>query len=53
LESELKQKSWILGEASSDEIFNTDPDELWRSILRKKGGKYKMISNYPTDPRLN
>lgn len=53
LKDEFTNKSWFIGELSADEIFDTDPDDLWRSVLRKKGGKYKMYSNYPIDPRLN
>lgn len=53
LEEEMKNNSWIVSEADTDELFNTDPSELWRVILKGMGGKYKMYSNYPIDPRLN
>jgi putative transcriptional regulator len=53
LEDEMESKSWIMGEINSDEIFDTDPNDLWRGILKGMGGKYKMYSNYPIDPRLN
>ncbi len=51
---EMKQKSWIVFRASSlDFIFEKPAEELWKHVLREKGGKFKLISNYPTDPRLN
>lgn len=54
LENELKQNSWIIYKsATAEDIFDTHPDNLWRECLKKMGGKYKMISNYPSDPRLN
>ncbi len=54
LEEELEQNSWIIYKsATAEDIFDTQPDFLWRECLKKMGGKYKIISNYPTDPRLN
>jgi len=52
--SELQEKSWIVFQNPSPElIFDTDAEGLWQAVLKKMGGKFKLISNYPTDPRLN
>ena len=54
LMEEMKQKSWIVyRNPSSDFIFEKPAKELWKHVLREKGGKFKLISNYPIDPRLN
>lgn len=54
LEAELKEKTWIVSNyATPHQVFDMDADKLWKSILNDMGGKYKMISNYPIDPRLN
>ena len=54
LEDELKENSWIIcPNATSKQIFDTAPEKLWKDTLQQLGGKYKVISNYPTDPRLN
>ncbi len=54
LADELESKSWIVYKgATATQVFDTDPDELWRTVLKAMGGKYKMFSNYPSDPRLN
>lgn len=54
LEEELEQNSWIVYKAATaEDVFDTQPDVLWRECLKRMGGKYKIISNYPTDPRLN
>lgn len=54
LMDELKAKSWIVfKKASPDMVFEMNPDELWKEALKTMGGKFKVISNYPTDPRLN
>ncbi|MTI29805.1 YqgE/AlgH family protein [Cytophagales bacterium RKSG123] len=54
LESEVKEGSWFVSKsATPDQVFDTNPDDLWRDVLREMGGKYKMYSNYPIDPRMN
>ncbi|MEQ8580691.1 MAG: YqgE/AlgH family protein [Marinoscillum sp.] len=54
LMDELKSKSWIVYKKASPEVvFEMNPDDLWREALKTMGGKFRVISNYPTDPRLN
>ena len=53
LNDELRQDSWMVSKTSSDFVFNTPVDQFWRSILKTMGGDFKVIANYPTDPRLN
>ena len=53
LDEELKQKAWIISTNYANDIFGYDTEHLWRIILKDMGGKFKMIANYPTDPRLN
>ncbi|MDX2302329.1 MAG: YqgE/AlgH family protein [Microscillaceae bacterium] len=53
LEGELTDKVWITTQVESGFIFETPAEQFWRSILRKMGGKHKILSNYPLDPRLN
>ncbi|MFT6828166.1 MAG: putative transcriptional regulator [Roseivirga sp.] len=54
LREELDQQSWFVKpNATERQIFEMDEDALWKSILHEMGGKYKVFSNYPADPRLN
>lgn len=53
LAGEVDEGSWILTRAPTDFIFETDPDDLWRSVLRRMGGPYALLANFPTDPRNN
>jgi putative transcriptional regulator len=54
LQREIKEKSWIVYKPESlMPIWDMDSEDLWRSILKQMGGKFKMLSNYPIDPRLN
>ncbi|MEL6652912.1 MAG: YqgE/AlgH family protein [Bacteroidota bacterium] len=53
LDQELERKSWIVAPSELEFVFREDYDDLWRTILQSMGTKYKVIANYPVDPRLN
>jgi putative transcriptional regulator len=53
LEQEMAEPSWIVVRAEPDDVFAPDPDELWRTVLHRKGGKYALIATMPFDPSLN
>ena len=53
LEAELAEPAWIVADAEPDDVFAADPDELWRTVLQRKGGKFALIATMPFDPRLN
>jgi putative transcriptional regulator len=52
LEAELAEPSWIVAEADAEDVFGDDSD-LWSSVLRRKGGAFKLIATMPEDPSLN
>ncbi len=53
LRTEMEDAGWILAEAEAALVFPEDPRQLWRTILRRMGGEYALLANYPDDPRLN
>jgi putative transcriptional regulator len=53
LEAELDEEAWITAPGGADLIFDTDPDALWRTVLRRMGGEYAVLANFPDDPRMN
>ena len=53
LEAELEEPSWIVVDADPEDAFADDPDELWRTVLNRKGGRYALIAAMPFDPTLN
>ena len=53
LEAELEEPAWIVATALPDDVFAADPDELWRTVLQRKGGKFNLIATMPYDPRMN
>ena len=54
LQSELEVNSWIISRnVNIEQIFDTDDKSLWKEVLHKMGGKFKIVANFPVDPRLN
>ena len=53
LAGEMQGQSWIRHPASAGKVFTLVSDAFWRDILREKGGRFKVLANYPVDPRLN
>lgn len=53
LEGEMKRNSWILTQADHKLLLQNQEASFWRETLKKMGGDYKVLANYPTDPRLN
>jgi putative transcriptional regulator len=49
----MKRKAWLTHPASLELVFETDPKNLWQSILRQKGWKYKLLSQMPEDLSMN
>ncbi|MBC6611544.1 YqgE/AlgH family protein [Hymenobacter sp. BT507] len=53
LREEVRENVWIVHPNAAGKVFTLDNDAFWQAILREKGGRYRMLSNYPVDPRLN
>lgn len=54
LMDELNDNTWIICREEIDEItFEYTPEQLWRNLLKSMGGEFKVMANYPLDPRLN
>ena len=60
LEDELAEGAWYVvdarfGTAGDDpgDPFTSEPEDLWRAVLRRQGGDLAMVSTYLDDPSLN
>jgi putative transcriptional regulator len=53
LDSELEQGDWIAQPALPDDVFTEDPDELWSTVMARKGGAYTLLARMPLDPSVN
>jgi putative transcriptional regulator len=40
---------------SSDpvDVFDADPEDMWRRILRRQPGNLGFVATYPDDPAMN
>jgi putative transcriptional regulator len=53
LYEEVEAGGWIVTGAQPHDIFDVEPDVLWRDVLRRMGGEYAILANFPDDPRMN
>jgi putative transcriptional regulator len=53
LDEEMKRDTWMTHPASLELVFHPQPDQLWPTILKEKGWKYKLIAEGPEDPSWN
>ncbi|HEX9649939.1 MAG TPA: YqgE/AlgH family protein [Cyclobacteriaceae bacterium] len=54
LEKEIEENSWIVSPGlKADLLFTANSDDLWKLALNQLGGRFKIYSNYPVNPRLN
>ena len=53
LDAEIDMGAWMVFDAGSDDVFTGEPSELWRSVLRRQGGRTAWIANAPDDLSAN
>lgn len=53
LEGEIASGSWLVLDAEPDDVFAANPDDLWRSVLRRQGGRLAWLANVPDDLEAN
>jgi putative transcriptional regulator len=53
LEAELEASSWIVEDSARADLFAEPETDLWGSILRAKGGVYRLLALMPADPSQN
>lgn len=53
LAGELAQRAWYVVEPELADVFTTEPEDLWRKVLRRQGGTIAMVANWTEDPDLN
>lgn len=53
LETELASGMWHVVDATPDDIFTGDPDHLWRTVMRRQGGRLAAQGLFPDDVSVN
>ena len=53
LEQEIAQGAWYLVDALPDDAFLAEPEQLWRTVLRRQGWPLSAVAVCPLDPTMN
>ena len=53
LEDEIAEGAWFVLDSEPDDALSGEPGALWRSVLKRQGGEYALVSAFPLDPTLN
>src|ERR1700730_15111465 len=53
LDAEVEHGDWIAHAPLPEDVFTELPEELWSSVLTRKGGSYALIARMPPDPSVN
>lgn len=53
LEGEIEAGAWLVLDAEPDDVFATEPEHLWRSVLRRQGGRIAWLAGAPDDLSAN
>jgi putative transcriptional regulator len=53
LDAEVEEGDWIAHTALPEDVFTDLPEELWATVLTRKGGSYALIARMPSDPSVN
>ena len=53
LEDEIASGAWFVVDLQPDDIFDSNPNDLWSHTLKRQGGNLAMLANFPVDPSTN
>lgn len=54
LDAEIDEHSWIvINGDNTDTLFNTSVEKLWRILMKKQGGHFKLMADFPINPSDN
>lgn len=53
LDDELDAGAWIVVDADPGDPFSSDPEDLWRAVLRRQSGRLAWLANCPDDISVN
>jgi putative transcriptional regulator len=53
LQAEIDEGAWYVLQAEPADVFDPEPEHLWRAVLRRSGGALALVATYPEDPGLN
>lgn len=53
LEGELAAGGWLVLPGTDDDVFTSEPEDLWKRVLRRQGGRIAMYANAPPNLSMN
>jgi len=53
LESEIENGAWLVLDSEPGDVLSGEPDELWRSVLRRQPGRLAWLAEVPDDLTMN
>lgn len=53
LDAEIDEGAWFVVDALPEDAFTTEPDGMWRRVLRRQPHPLSLVASFPTDPALN
>jgi putative transcriptional regulator len=53
LKEEIGEGAWYVLPGSPGDAFATEPELLWREVLRRQGGELALVATFPDDPVWN
>ena len=53
LDAEIDAGAWMVFECLDDDLFSSAPEQLWRTVVRRQGGRMAWIAEAPDDLAAN
>lgn len=53
LEDEVAEGAWFVVPSQPSDLFSTEPETLWRTVLRRQPAPLWWVSTFPDDPSDN
>jgi len=53
LEGEIDAGAWLVLDSEPGDVFSDEPDELWRTVLRRQPGRLAWLADAPDDLSAN
>jgi putative transcriptional regulator len=53
LEGEIEAGAWLVLDPEPNDVFTSEPDELWRDVLRRQPGRLAWLADAPDDLSAN
>lgn len=53
LEDELAADGWFVVDADAGDLWSSDPEAMWRSVLRRQRGQLRVFADFPLNRESN